>query len=280
LNKKLYISKTALFFGRLWFVSIGWGVFGLSALANNLPPVTDRLTQIAQRGAVHICIWPNYYAITWLNPKTNRLQGLDIDMANALAHDLQVRSEFVNSTFASFVDDVRAGRCDIAMMGTAVTPARQALVNFSEPYLVSGFYGVTTLSHPTVKQWADIDKTGHIVMVLKGTVQESAMRQRLRAATLRVAQDVRERESDVQSGRADVFIADYPYTRRVLAFADWARVLVPVTPVEQTPYAYAVAPDDAPWLNRVNAFVRAVKRDGRLEASARQHDLLPILVRR
>jgi hypothetical protein len=41
-----------------------------------------------------------------------------------------------------------------------------------------------------------------------------------------------------------------------------------------------VAPGDAPWLNRVNAFVRAVKRDGRLEASARQHDLLPIVERR
>jgi ABC-type amino acid transport substrate-binding protein len=240
----------------------------------------DRLTQIAQRGAVQVCIWPNYYAITWLNPKTNRLQGLDIDMAHALAHDLQVRVEFVHSTFATFIDDVRAGRCDIAMMGAAVTPARQAQVNFSEPYLASGFYGVTTLSHPTLKHWADIDKAGHVVMVLKGTIQETAMRLRLSAATLRVAQDVRERESDVQSGRADVFIADYPYTRRMLAFADWARVLVPDTPVERVPYAYAVPLDDVPWLNRVNAFVQAVKRDGRLEASARQHDLLPILVRR
>jgi ABC-type amino acid transport substrate-binding protein len=264
---------------RLALILMVFAGLGQQALAENLP-ATDRLTQIAQRGVLNVCIWPEYYAITWLNPKTNRLQGLDIDMAHALARDLQVRPEFINSTFATFLNDLRASRCDIAMMGTAVTPSRQAQVNFSEPYLVSGFYGVTTLSHPTLKHWNDIDKTGHVVVVVKGTVHESVMPQLLRAATMSVAQDARERESNVQSGRADVFIADYPYTRRVLAFSDWARVLVPDTPVAQMPYAYAVPPGDAPWLNRVNAFVRAVKRDGRLEASARQHDLLPIVERR
>ena len=260
-----------------------WGVLCCRALwpwPPSPPPVSDHLSKIAQRGAVNVCIWPDYYSITWLNPKTNRLQGLDIDMAHAFARDLQVRAEFVNSSFATFIGDLQGGRCDIAMMGSAATPERKTQVSFSEPYLESGFYGVSTLSHPSIKRWADIDKAGHVVVVVKGTVHESVLRNQLRAATLRVAPNARERESEVQSGRADVFIADYPFTRRVLAFADWARVLEPEQPVHPMPYAYAVPMNDPPWLARVNAFVRDIKRDGRLEAAGRQHGLLPILVRR
>ena len=39
------------------------------------------------------------------------------------------------------------------------------------------------------------------------------------------------------------------------------------------PYAYAVKPGDEAWLRRVDEFVGAIKRDGRLEAAAKRHGL-------
>ena len=50
-----------------------------------------------------------------------------------------------------------------------------------------------------------------------------------------------EREREVESGRADVFMTDYPYSRRVLSTFDWAVVIAPDRPVRLTDYAYAVA---------------------------------------
>jgi cyclohexadienyl dehydratase len=78
----------------------------------------------------------------------------------------------------------------------------------------------------------------------------------------------------------DVFMTDYPYSRRLLDNADWARLIAPPQPFHQVPYAYAVKPGDDDWLRVVDEFVAEVKRDGRLEAAARRHGLSEIIVLR
>ena len=78
------------------------------------------------------------------------------------------------------------------------------------------------------------------------------------------------REQELEAGRVDVFMTDFPYSRRLLDNADWARLVSPTKPFHALPYAYAVKPGDDAWLKRVDEFVAAIKRDGRLEAAA-QH---------
>jgi cyclohexadienyl dehydratase len=85
------------------------------------------------------------------------------------------------------------------------------------------------------------------------------------------------REQEVQSGRADVFVTDYPYSQRFLANADWARLISPPTAYHLTPYAYAMVPGDDPWHSRIERFVAAIKRDGRLLEAARRHQLEAIV---
>jgi ABC-type amino acid transport substrate-binding protein len=81
----------------------------------------------------------------------------------------------------------------------------------------------------------------------------------------------------VQSGRADVFMTDYPYSQRFMANADWARLVAPPGKYHITPYAYAVKPGDDAWHARLEQFVSDIKRDGRLLASAKNHKLDPIV---
>ena len=45
----------------------------------------DRLGTIETKGILRVCIWPGYYGISFRNPKTNQLSGVDIDMARELA---------------------------------------------------------------------------------------------------------------------------------------------------------------------------------------------------
>ena len=86
------------------------------------------------------------------------------------------------------------------------------------------------------------------------------------------------REDALLSGRADVFISDYPYTRRVLDLLSWAAVVLPSDPVSPISYAYAVAPGDDKWFNRIEQFVRDIKRDGRLLKAAGRYKLDAIVV--
>ena len=236
-----------------------------------------RLERIAAAQLLRVCIWPDYYGITYRDPKTQRLSGIDFDMANELGKDLGVKIEFVDSSFARLIDDVGAGRCDIAMFGIGITPSRVQKLRFSRAYLASDIYAISSRSNPRIKSWSDIDKADSVVAVSKGTLHEPVMKNKLKQAKLLVLDTPFAREQEVQSGRADVFMTDYPYSQRFLLSNDWARLLTPPSGYHMTPYAYAMQPGDDGWHARIELFVATIKRDGRLKASARRHNLDAIL---
>jgi len=237
----------------------------------------SRLARIQAAQQVRVCIWPDYYSITYRNPKTNQLSGVDIDMAHALGHDLGASVVFVDSSFARLADDVTQDRCDVAMFAVGITPARQEKLRFTPPHLISDIYAVVSKANRRIQRWDDIDKPGVVVAVAKGTLHEPVMQGKLKAARLLVLDTPFAREQEVQSGRADVFMTDFPYSQRFLANADWARLLAPPGRYHLTPYAYAVAPGDEAWHARLSRFVADIKRDGRLLAAARAYQLDPIV---
>jgi cyclohexadienyl dehydratase len=235
------------------------------------------LAQIQASKTVRVCIWPDYYSITYRNPKTQTLSGIDIDLAQELGRDLGVAVAFVDSSFAKLVDDLTKDRCDVAMFAVGITPARQQKLRFTQAHLASDIYAVASKTNRQIKAWADIDQPGSVVAVARGTLHEPVMKDKLKAARLLVLDTPFAREQEVQSGRADVFITDYPYSQRFLANADWARLLSPPGVYHVTPYGYAVRPGDDAWLARLDAFVGAIKQDGRLLAAAKRHRLEPIV---
>lgn len=241
------------------------------------PPV-ERLAAIRRRGELAVCIWPDYFAISYRNPRNSELEGIDIDMARALANRLSVTLRFVETNFAEFIDRVESGACDVAMMGVGILPSRQERLAFTKPYLSSAVYAVTTRESTRIGSWQDIDSAGTVVAVAAGTLMEPLLRQTLKQAELLVVRPPRTREAEVQSGRADVFMSDFPYTRRMVLMHDWARVIDPPGRFGDTLYGYAVARGDTAWLTEVNAFVTAAKADGTLARAAARHGLSTILV--
>jgi cyclohexadienyl dehydratase len=238
----------------------------------------SRLDRLQEQKELRVCIWPDYYSISYRNPRTGALQGVDIDMARHFAADLGVALRFIDSSFRTLIDDLLNDRCDISMHGIGVTPARQEKLAFSSPHLRGGVYAITGKNHPSVKTWADIDREGVVVAAQAGTYMEPVMRSTLKKAELLVVQSPEAREQEVASGRADLFVTDYPYSRKMLAIHDWARLLTPPAPLAPIPYAYATAPGDSAWLTAVNDFIARAKKDGRLAKAAADNDLSAIVV--
>lgn len=254
----------------------------LAVLAALLPtasgagPVLDR---VKAAGAVRVCIWPDYYGVTFRNPRNEQLGGIDIDLSAEFARDLGVTLRYVESSFAKLVDDVTQDRCDVAMFAVGITPIRQQHLKFSRPYLQSDIYAITMRSSRLVREWGDIDKPAVRVAVQAGTFMEPVMASALKQAQMVVIRPPQTREQELEAGRVDVFMTDYPYSRRLLDNADWARLVSPPGPYHPIPYAYAVKPGDDAWLAEIDRFVAAIQRDGRLVAAARRHGLAEIVVR-
>lgn len=236
-----------------------------------------RLERIRRHGEVRVCIWPDYYSVSYRNTRTGILEGVDIDMARELGRDLGVAVRFVDSSFKAMVDDLLGDRCDVSMHAVAITPARREKLAFTRPHLRSGIFAITTKSHPTVKEWADIDREGVVAAAAAGTYMVEVMRSELKQAQLLVVGTPEAREQEVLSGRADLFVTDYPFSRKMLARNDWARLLSPPVPLAPSPYAYALAPGDPEWLEAADAFVARAKADGRLLAAARANGLEAIV---
>lgn len=238
--------------------------------------MSERERNIKSAGELKVCIWPDYFSISYKNQKSGLLEGIDIDLSREFAQDLGVEVKYVATHFGIFMEDIQQDNCDIAMFGVGTTPERAKIIDFSEPYLSSSMYGIASRTNPLVDSWQDIDQPEVVVCVQEGTYMENAMITSLQNAQLMRVVKSSQRELEVRSGRADVFIADYPYAQKMLQVYDWAKILEPIGTTEQIQYAYAVKKGQTDWLMRVNDFVIAIKKDGRLKQYAQKNRLQPI----
>jgi len=239
----------------------------------------DVLSEVKASGELSVCIWPEYFGISYQNPKTRSLQGIDIDMSQAFARYLNVKLKYVSTNFAKVISDIESGTCQVAMMGVGVTLSRLERVDFSAPYLRSDIMFVTTRSNKVLNNIEDIDQSGIVIAVQKGTLMENFLAKKLQNAKLIVTTAPGEREKEVELGRADAFATDFPYSQRMLLNTDWARVITPKQPWELTDYAYAIKKGEPALLAEVNNFLAKAKSDGTLIDAARRNNLLPILVK-
>lgn len=237
------------------------------------------LQSVMEKKELRICIWPDYYSITYRNPKTRQLSGINIDIAEALGRELGIHVRYIDSSFSLLGEHLLTGQCDIAMQGVAITPERLGKLSFTQPYLRGDLYAVTKKNGTPIRQWDDLDQPGRVIAVQQGSMMEYVMKRSLKYAKLLTLASTLSRDNEVESGRADAFITDYPYSRRVLEMSDWAQLISPPRTFHTIDYAYALAPGDPSLLNRLNQFISLIKKDGRLQKFARKYKLDPILIK-
>lgn len=269
-----FLTKGGVFFCRLAILAVSFlAVISTSATAS---AASVREEAIQTAGKLKVCIWPDYFSISYRNKKTGELEGIDIGLSQEFAKDLGVELEYVTTHFGVFMQDINADRCDLAMFGVGITDERKPHIDYSQPYLSSGMYGIASKNNRQLSSWEAIDQEGIVVCVQKGTYMEGAMENWLEKAELMAVIKNSQREVEVRSGRADVFITDYPYGQKMLKLYDWAKLLTPQEDTVHIQYAYAIKKGQPEWLARINQFVAEIKTDGRLEKHARENGLLPI----
>ncbi|MGF1526293.1 MAG: ABC transporter substrate-binding protein [Candidatus Competibacterales bacterium] len=236
----------------------------------------SRLYQVTKSGVVRVCQYTSYYSISYRDPASGEIVGLDADLAQELAKELGVELQIVETNFATFIADLQADKCEIGMFGVGATLKRAQAVAFSDPYLVTSIYGVAKKGGP-ISQWSDIDQEGHVVVVSLGSYVQTVMEALLDEATVKPIAPPATREGEVVTGNADIMMTDWPTVLKLQENFDWVQVIEPEEVVGLTPYAYVVPHGDPIWLGWVNLFVDTIKRDGRLAQYAAKHNLGPIV---
>ncbi len=77
--------------------------------------------------------------VPWsMRDKKGDLIGFEIDVANKVAADMGVKTEFVPTAWDGIIPALLAGKFDVIISGMSITPERNLTVNFTIPYAHSG----------------------------------------------------------------------------------------------------------------------------------------------
>ncbi|MDR0219150.1 MAG: arginine ABC transporter substrate-binding protein [Enterobacteriaceae bacterium] len=64
----------------------------------------------------------------------NKIQGFDVDLANAICKKIDVKCTFNNQAFDSLIPSLKFRRVDVLMAGIDITPERRKQVDFTDIY--------------------------------------------------------------------------------------------------------------------------------------------------
>lgn len=230
----------------------------------------DPLERIRARGRLIVATEAEFKPFEHVTA-TGEIVGFDVDLVRAIAADLGVALELRNVRFESIIDELISGKADLIASGMTVTPERARSVLFSEPY----FFTKTCLLvnvrlREEVRSVADLDREGRTIAVKESTTGAATAAKRCPRARLISHKTENAAALDVAEGRADAFLYDLSSVREHQRQHPETTFRLEEA-VTFEPYALAVHPEEPALKARVDAVLRALRADGRLEAIFRAH---------
>ena len=159
---------------------------------------------IKERGKLVIATSGTFRPLTFMNDK-GELDGYDRDWGELIADSLGVEAEFVQGPLDGLVPGLVADKYDIVLSGLVVTEDRKKVIDFSQPYAISGAVAVVRGDNTTVKDVKELD--GLSVGVIAGSGYVENVKEIGGYAVLNEYPGAPEAYLDLKAGRIDVFVA-------------------------------------------------------------------------
>lgn len=98
----------------------------------------DRLDDIKKAGVLKVASFDSNPPFGFVDEKTKKITGLDVDFAQAVADKIGVKLEVHPTNPANRIPLLTSGQVDLVVANFTVTPERAEQVDFSIPYFASG----------------------------------------------------------------------------------------------------------------------------------------------
>lgn len=134
----------------------------------------DRLDDIEKRGEIKIAVFDSNPPFGFIDETTNKIVGLDVDYANAIAKELNVKVELVPTNPANRIPLLTSKKADLIVANFTVTDERAKTVDFSLPYFATG---QKFIAKKGILKTAD-DLKNLRIGADKGTVMEITLREK------------------------------------------------------------------------------------------------------
>lgn len=225
--------------------------------------------KIKSAGVIVIGTDASYAPNEFLAGDGKTVQGMDVDVFNAVAAKLGVKAEFQPSSFDSIIVGVNGGKYDLGISSFTINPKRKQQVNMVS-YFSAGTQWATAPGNP--KGIDPKNPCGKTIAVQNGTVQQEddlpARQAKCGDNKIKIlpfeGQD--QATAAVVSGRAEAMLADSPVTAyAVKQSADKLEALGDV--YEAAPYGYVVPKKETEFADALAQALKEVEADGSYKAA-------------
>lgn len=229
-----------------------------TALADKVPAA------IKSAGKIVIGTDSSYAPSEFLDADGKTVKGFDVDLFNAVAQKLNLKTEWQSATFDSIIPGVTSGKYTIGVSSFTVNPDR-----LKEATMVSYFSAGT--------QWAakagatiDIENAcGKKIAVQTATVQVDDITARSKKCTdagkPKITIDQYQAQSDatnaVVTGKDDAMLADSPVCAYAVKQTNGQLALVGEI-YDSAPYGYVLSKDQAEFGTAVEGALESLIKDG------------------
>jgi polar amino acid transport system substrate-binding protein len=181
-----------------------------AAAAGKLP------ASVKGKGTLIVAADATYAPNEFIGSDGKTVQGMDADLAKAIAGVLGVKVQVENQTFDSIIPGIVDGKYDLGMSSFTDTKAREKQVDFVTYFSAGTSFYVESSGGPTVNSLADL--CGLTVAVEKGTTQQDdataqsgkCTKAGKKKVTVNTFPDQNGANLALSSGRAQVGMADSP----------------------------------------------------------------------
>jgi polar amino acid transport system substrate-binding protein len=172
--------------------------------------------KIKSKGTLTVATDATYPPNEFLAANGRTIQGMDPDLAQALAERMGLKSKVTNATFDAILPGLAAGKYDLGMSSFTDTKEREQTVDFVTYFTAGTSFYVKASGGPAITALADL--CGHKVAVEKGTTQaddSNAESKKCKSAgkpavSVLTFPDQNGANLAISSGRAEVGMADSP----------------------------------------------------------------------
>ncbi|MCY1284387.1 ABC transporter arginine-binding protein 1 [compost metagenome] len=203
---------------------------------------------------------------TFLDVKSQSIQGMMVDAAQAVANAGGFEVEIQQTTFAALIPSLTAKKIDLISAAMLRTPAREKVVQYSDPVFSYG-EGLIVRADDATAYTRMEDFQGEVVGAQVGTVFIDELNKRGIFKEVRGYDSIADLMRDLALGRIKAGFADRPILAYQMAQGthDKVRLVQGYQPVVMGDVCLILRKDEPATLEQVNKGIAAIKADGSLD---------------
>lgn len=200
-----------------------------------------------------------------------KLEGFDIDIANALCEEMKAKCEFVTQDWDGIIPALQAGKFDAIIASMSITDERKQKVDFTQKYYNTPS-AIAAPKDTTLTGVTKADLAGKTIGVATSTTHSNYATQTYTDSEVKGYPSSQEFLLDLANGRLDAVEDDISVLEEWLKTADGACCKIVGQPSPQPVEIFgegagiAVRKGETALVEKFNAAIKAIRANGKYKA--------------